>query len=139
VFTQKQEGLGVTDLSTHNEVVLLKYLHKFFSKADIPWVKLVWENYYSNGKLPDQHKKGSFWWRDIVSISKKYKGISLVMLENSSTVLFWKDKWGNIIPAQAYPELYSFATKPYVTFLGATSLTDFAANFNLPLSIQAHE
>lgn len=28
------------------------YLHKFFNKADIPWVKLIWEKHYINGKLP---------------------------------------------------------------------------------------
>lgn len=36
----------------YNEALLLKFLHKFFSKADTPWVKLVWENYYNNDKLP---------------------------------------------------------------------------------------
>lgn len=30
-------GLGVLDLKTQNEALLLKHLHKFFSKADIPW------------------------------------------------------------------------------------------------------
>jgi hypothetical protein len=49
---KKQGGLVVLDLTIHNEVMLLKFLHKFFSRADIPWVNLVWDNYYHNGRLP---------------------------------------------------------------------------------------
>ena len=48
-------GLGVLNLATHNDSLLIKFLNKFFSKDDIPWVHLVWENYYS--KLPGQQKK----------------------------------------------------------------------------------
>jgi hypothetical protein len=55
-------GLGVLDLQTHNEALLLKNLGKFFNRADIPWVHLVWEKHYSNGRLPNHTKKGSFWW-----------------------------------------------------------------------------
>jgi len=43
-------GLGVLDLKSHNEALQLKNLHKFFNKVDIPWVHLVREKYYSNGK-----------------------------------------------------------------------------------------
>jgi hypothetical protein len=31
-------------LETHNEALLLKNFHKFFNKADIPWVHMIWEN-----------------------------------------------------------------------------------------------
>ena len=36
-------GLGVIKLQTQNEALLLKLLHKFFNRDDIPWVHLVWE------------------------------------------------------------------------------------------------
>lgn len=49
---KSEGGLGVLRLSTQNEALLLKYLDKFFNRTDIPWVQLVWEKYYSNGKLP---------------------------------------------------------------------------------------
>jgi hypothetical protein len=55
---KNQGGLGVLDPSTHNDAMLLKFLHKFFSQEDIPWVKLIWFHYYNSGKLPGQHKKG---------------------------------------------------------------------------------
>jgi hypothetical protein len=44
-------GLGVIKLRIQNEVLLIKNLDKFFSKADLPWVKLIWDKYYSNGSL----------------------------------------------------------------------------------------
>lgn len=57
---KEQGGLGVINLEKHNEALLLKNLDKFFNKKDIPWVSLVWEKHYSNGKLPSHLKKGSF-------------------------------------------------------------------------------
>jgi hypothetical protein len=42
-------GLGLMDLKVQNQGLLLKYMHKFFNKQDIPWVILVWDNYYQNG------------------------------------------------------------------------------------------
>jgi hypothetical protein len=53
-------GLGVLDLQTQNEALLLKNLYKFFNRCDIPWVQLVWEKYYSNGRLPNHTKKDPF-------------------------------------------------------------------------------
>lgn len=69
---KKEGGLGVT----HNDALLLKFLHKFFTKAPIPWVRLVWEKYYSSGKLPDQQRRGSFWWRGVVNLGPLYKGLA---------------------------------------------------------------
>jgi hypothetical protein len=63
VCLPKKEGvLGVINLHTHthNDSLLMKFLHKFYTKADIPWVHLVWDNYYATGKLPGQQNKGSF-------------------------------------------------------------------------------
>lgn len=55
----KEEGvIGVINLKTQNEALLLKHLSKFFNKKDIPWVSLIWESYYEPDKLPPQWKKG---------------------------------------------------------------------------------
>lgn len=48
------------DIRKQNEALLLKNLHKFFNRLDIPWVSLVWEKHYRNGKLPNHMKKDSF-------------------------------------------------------------------------------
>jgi hypothetical protein len=52
--------LGVLDIRTHNDVLLLKSLHKFHNRENLPWVNLIWENYYKNGRLPVQLRKDLF-------------------------------------------------------------------------------
>lgn len=61
VYSTKEEGgLGVIDLKTHNEALLMKYLHKFLNREDIPWVGLVWEAHYQNGSFREIIRKGPF-------------------------------------------------------------------------------
>jgi hypothetical protein len=136
---KKQGGLGVLDLNLHNDAMLLKYLHKFFSNADIPWVKLVWDCYYSNEKPPGQNNRGSFWWRDIVKLLDKFKGMASVRVGDGSTIIFWQDRWNEMIPAQSFPELHSFAINKEITFQRATDHHELIQNFTLPLSTQAFQ
>ena len=39
--SKENGGLGVLNLQTHNQSLLLKNLHKFYNRIDIPWVHLV--------------------------------------------------------------------------------------------------
>jgi hypothetical protein len=55
--SKEEGGLGVLDLKTQNEALLLKNFHKFYNRANIPWVHVIWEKYYSNGRLPNHVKK----------------------------------------------------------------------------------
>lgn len=136
----KQEGgLGVINLNTQNEALLLKFLHMFFNKADIPWVNLVWENYYANGKLPGQHKKGSFWWRGIVKLLDKFKGLASAVVADGSTVLFWTDTWNDHLPSQDFPHLFSHAQNKLITFKEAKDTAALSQLFYLSLSEQAHQ
>ena len=58
---KSEGGLGVLNLQTQNEALLLKYLHKFFNRQNIPWVNLIWERHYANGSLlASSSLKGSF-------------------------------------------------------------------------------
>jgi hypothetical protein len=43
IITQPKHngGLGVVRLETQNKALLLKFVHKFFNKHDLPWVNLV--------------------------------------------------------------------------------------------------
>jgi hypothetical protein len=66
----------VIRLRLQNEALLLKNLHTFFTKADTPWVKLLWTKYYSNGKVPGHVMKGSFWWLHILKLLNTFKGIA---------------------------------------------------------------
>jgi hypothetical protein len=136
---KNQGGLGVLDLGTHNDAMLLKFLHKFFSQEDIPWVKLIWFHYYNSGKLPGQYKKGSFWWRDIVKLLGKFKSMSSVIVAEGNFVLFWKDRWIGQPLDLTYPELFSFAKNGNATFKSVASNFEISRIFSLPLSIQAHQ
>jgi hypothetical protein len=140
VTTAKEDGgLGVLDLKTQNEALLLKNLHKFFNKADIPWVNLVWEKYYSNGRLPNHTKKGSFWWKDILKLLQKFKGMATVNIQNGESCLLWDDLWLGRIPRTEFPELYSFTKKPYMSLAEAKISQSLIGTFHLPLSVEAYE
>jgi hypothetical protein len=86
--SKEEGGLGVINLNTQNEALLLKHLNKFFNKEDIPWVSLIWESYYDSDNLPTQAMKGSFWWRDILKLLDKFEGIAKVNINNGKSYFF---------------------------------------------------
>jgi len=79
---------------------------KFFNREDLPWVSLVWESYYEAGSLPSLAKKGSFWWRDILKLLDKFKGLAMVNINNAKSCFLWTDLWNNKVPMHTYPELF---------------------------------
>ena len=74
---KEEGGLGVLNLKTQNEALLLKNMHKFYNKVDTPWVHLVWDKHYQDEKLRSHIKKGSFWWRDNLKLLDKFKGLAI--------------------------------------------------------------
>lgn len=116
-FPKPEGGLGVLNLRTHNEGLLLKHLHKFFNRLDIPWVHLVWDCYYSGGCLPclTNNPRGSFWWRDILKLLDIYKNLASVAVRDGKSCFFWLDRWNGTILLQAYPELHSFAKNTHIS------------------------
>ena len=86
--SKEEGGLGVLNIKTQNEALLLKHLHKFFNKEDVPWVSLVWEKYYSNGRLPGNSRQGSFWWKDVLKLLEKFKGMAKVNVNNGKSCFF---------------------------------------------------
>jgi hypothetical protein len=66
---KRKGGLGIINLRAQNKALLLKHLDKFYNRADIPWVNLIWNTYYSEGEIPHaSREKGSFWWRDVLKL-----------------------------------------------------------------------
>lgn len=62
---KEQGGLGILNLKIQNIALLIKQLHKFYNHADVPWVNLIWQVYYSMNDIPHACKnKGSFWWKE---------------------------------------------------------------------------
>jgi hypothetical protein len=41
-------GIGIENFKKKNDSLLMKHLHKFYNKADTPWVQLIWSTYYDN-------------------------------------------------------------------------------------------
>jgi hypothetical protein len=80
-------------LRAQNEALLIKNLDKFYNREELPWVQLLWTKYYSNGKVPGQSMKGSFWWWSILKLLTTFKGIAEAEAGSWSTILFWKDVW----------------------------------------------
>jgi hypothetical protein len=62
VTTPKDKGgLGLKNLRIMNEALLIKHLHKFYNKEDVPWVQLIWNNHYLDDQIPHASaEKGSF-------------------------------------------------------------------------------
>ena len=81
-------GLGVMNLRIQNDALLLKQLHKFSSKQNIPWVTLIWNAYYQNRVPHASREIGSFWWKDIFRLNTFYRGIARCSLGNGSSILF---------------------------------------------------
>lgn len=104
---KSEGGLGVIKLRTQNEALLLKNLHKFFNKEDLPWVHLLWDTYYSERELPGQRTRGSFWWRDIMKLLDTFRGMAQAHMGQGRTIAFWNDLWNGRILAVNYPELLS--------------------------------
>ena len=134
----KKDGrLVVLNLKTHNEAMLLKFLHKFYNKEVIPWVSLIWECHYPDVQIHNIAKKGSFWWKDILKLIDKYKGMATVTVKDGRTSLLWEDLWNGSIPKWQFPHLYSFAKKKYITISEAKNTDHFHSLFHLPLSEEA--
>jgi hypothetical protein len=132
-------GLGVLNLSVHNESLLLKHLHKFYNKANIPWVQLVWEKYYDGDKLPSQSFsfRGSFWWRDNLKLLPSFKDMARVSIQDGKSCLLWHDIWNDVPCSEAFPELFSFVRNQNSSFYWAANTQDFYDLFHLPLSPEA--
>jgi hypothetical protein len=108
-------GLGVINLSVQNDALLLKHLHKFYYKADVPWMNLIWSKHYSD-KVPHATREvGSFWWKDVQRLSTIFRNIARCSLGNGTTVTFWDDLWTDDVLAHRFPRLFSYARNPNIS------------------------
>ena len=94
--SKDQGGLGVLDLIAQNKALLLKHLHKFFNCHDLPWVKFIYESYYTNRQV-DCRPIGSFWWKSMIKLISIYKSFAKCKVGNGSTILLWTDSWNSHI------------------------------------------
>jgi len=132
-------GLGVLNLRLHNDALLLKQLHKFYSHQNVPWVHLIWHRYYTN-KVPHVATPvGSFWWKDILKLSVLYRAIALCTVGDGASVSFWDDLWAGEVLSSKFSCLYSFAANTGISVKQIMLSEDLDSIFNLPLSQVAHD
>jgi hypothetical protein len=95
---KKKGGLGITNHRSQNSYLRIKHLDKFFNHKAIPWVRMVWNSYYTNGKLPQSSNfVGSFWWKDILKLCDLFRGVAKCTIKKGTTMLFWHDLWNEKI------------------------------------------
>jgi hypothetical protein len=127
-------GLGTIDLRAHNAALLMKFLHKFYNKVDLPWVNITWTHFYRNSRPPHERKNvGSFWWRDIMSLAPKILQMAKCTVRSGSSVSFWHHPWDLGILKDIYPQLFSFSQNKSCSVLLLLSWDESRAFF-LPLS-----
>jgi hypothetical protein len=137
---KREGGLGIIDLEVQNKALLMKNLDKFFNHKDIPWVNLVWEKHYRNGRVPDQIRKGSFWWKDVLKLIPQYKEMTTIQMKDGKSCIFWKDSWNDQFAQTLqidFSESFSFAKNKSISVNMAFSMQSIFDLFNLPLSLPA--
>jgi hypothetical protein len=129
-----QGGLGVLDLNIQNKALLLKNLHKFYNKHDVPWVQLIWKSYYSAGCIPGNQLEGSFWWKAHLKLVDLYKAMARCNLGDGKPAFFWTGLWKPSCLQQTFPHLLSFAKKTNATISEMVNTKFIEDLFHLPLS-----
>jgi hypothetical protein len=85
---KKCGGLGIVDFQKQNAALLIKFLDKFYNKVDLPWVHLLWSEYYLDTVPHWEKLKGSFWWRDVLKQVDNYRGVTSIKIGRGDTAFF---------------------------------------------------
>lgn len=101
-------------------------------------MSLVWEKYYDNGRLPEEVKNGSFWWRDVLKLLDKYKGMARAEVNSGKSYYLWEDLWENEPLSGSFQSYSHLQRRKKITFGEGRAQTPIHSLFNLPLSKQAH-
>jgi hypothetical protein len=115
----------------------MKSLHKILlNRHKLPWVHMVWNNHYKDGRVPSSRKIGSFWWRDILKTLETFKKVARVTIVDGRSVQLWSDLWNNKENSLTYLELFSYSMNKEIT--KATTKTQDSVHelFQLPLSAE---
>jgi len=55
------------------------------------------------------------WWRDILKLLDKFKGLASVQVKDGVSCLFWDDSWVGQSLKLSFPELNSFTKRPTIS------------------------
>ena len=123
------------NLKVQNDAMLLKMLHKFYNQIDTPWVKLIWDTYYSDAIPHAMAPCGSFWWRELVKLMPTYRGVTKVLINDGRSTLFWKDDWNQRVLEETFPRAFSYTTTEDASVQKMLSISNIREAFHLPLCV----
>jgi hypothetical protein len=118
-----QGGLGIINLAEQNKCLLMKHLHNFLNHANLPWVHLAWEAYYSTALPSANTREVSFWWRDCLKCVHAFCSML--------------DIWRQTLLATHFPHLFSFSKDTEISVAATLELDPLHNHFHLPLSVEA--
>lgn len=132
-------GLGILNLRHQNDALLMKHLHKFYNRADIPWVRLVWQTHYRDS-VPHLDKLcGSFWWKYVMKLSEQFLLFASCHVQDGRSVSFWLDPWLGQPFCLQYPRVFSFVKEFDWSVFRVHNTGSMNQMLHLPLSEEAHE
>lgn len=138
MYAQKSRRYGHPRCDHSQQSFTRQNIHKFFNKADIRWVNLIWESHYQTAP-PSKRLEGSHWWKTHLKLLRIYKESARCSFDWGDTILLWHDRWNNEALAQKFPELFSFVINGHASFKQLISSGDLAEHFHIPLSYQAYQ
>jgi hypothetical protein len=99
-----------------------------------------WHYYYSQAQIPHASAaKGSFWWKDLLQLCDKFRGVATCSVGIDFNILFKLDVWNGPFLQEKLPRLFSFTKDQKIYVACFIALTDLAEHFYLPLSNQAFQ
>jgi hypothetical protein len=120
--------------------LLIKHLHKFYNKEDVPWVQLIWNTHYLDGQIPHASaNKGSFWFKDIMKYPDHFRGIASATIGVGDTVLLWGDVWNGHHLMSELRRVFSFVRNKNISVAEYCSNQVVQQNFYTPLSQHASQ
>lgn len=136
-------GMGIINLSIQNRALLSKHLFKFYNKADIPWVSLIWNTYYHGVVSHATVLCGSYWWREVLKLNETFR-LHSVLTINRGILPFFRmmhgPSWVLPLPSKKdFQEIFSYVLDYKLLVLDFINEQDYGTLFQLLVSPEAME
>jgi hypothetical protein len=84
--SKEEGGLGIRCVTTKNECLQIKLLHRLHSAPEAPWPRWVWA-------VRDRRASLGPHWRHLEALMPLYRSISRVTVGNGRCTAFWLNAW----------------------------------------------
>lgn len=114
MLSRLEGGLGIKNLEVQNHCLLLKFVHKVFTGANMPWRDWLLRDLGAD--LGSWTPYGSFLGRLLNEELERYCSLTRVVVHNGRSTSFWFDDWIGSNPlATQFPAIFSHCTHPYAS------------------------